>query len=124
MHALCHWHLYVATRSLLLLQSAVDVCLYLTQALATFPAVQHFPRVQLCACEAQLIPPPEADLAEDALQFPACNVAVGDLVMVEIPPGYSEHAVDHYEHDGVTPHFLVAKVEELFVDAAVWPRSP
>lgn len=102
-----------------LLQSAVAVYLYLAQALATFPAAQHFPTVRLRAAEAHP-PPPESGLAPDALHRPACTVSLGDFVMVDIPPGYDKHTVDRWEHDGTTPHFLVAQVQELFVDAAVW----
>lgn len=104
------------------MQSAVDVNMYLSQALATFPAIKHFSQVQLSACEAEIVPPPECPTAATVAQFPGCVISVGDFVMVDIPQGYSEHAVARFEHDGVTPHFLLAEVKEMFVDAAVRPE--
>eukprot|EP00892_Ulva_mutabilis_P000900 jgi/Ulvmu1/10810/UM069_0046.1 len=99
-------------------KSAVEISLYLSQALVSFPAVQHFQEVRLSACEAEIVPPPECPTAATVAQFPDCVVRVGDFVMVDIPQGYTEHDVARFEHDGVTPHFLVAQVKEMFVDAA------
>ena len=104
-------------------QTFLDQAEYCAQARASFPARAHYPSATVKPY-VDLTPPPECPSSTAGDVVREFAVATGDFVAVRVPEGlprrvYDEQGLPQWEADGVTPHLLVAQVDELFEDATV-----
>ena len=105
-------------------QAFLDVAQVIMQAKATFPAWRHYESVRL-ATHVDTSAPPETTRRPQRERLSQLDLALGDVVELRVPTGLLAavaESVPAWEADGVTPHRLVARVTELFVDAKVRTR--
>lgn len=94
----------------------------LAEARTTFPAATHYAQAAVHA-HTDAMAPPECKTRPQQLRLPECVFGIGDFVAVRVPGNLEKAAykagVTEWESDGVTPHVMVARVDEIFEDATV-----